>query len=136
LKLEIEYFKFILDNAPLLVNLASVELGLLVGMWLRGRFIDKTSLHGQDVIDFGMFSIVLIYLTLVATFSDWPIPVLAYAGGGVILPPFTLPLYNALVASAPNLLKSILPEGIIKWVLEHTQPPAIGGKNNEETGVK
>ena len=124
--------KFLTDNAALLFNVASVELGLLLGMWIRGRFIDKTGFKGQDILDFIMFSVVLIYVTLVATFSNWPIPVLGYWAGGVVLPPFTVPLYNALVASAPNLLKSILPEGLIKWVLEHTQPPA---KNND-TGVK
>lgn len=124
--------KLILDNSVLIINIVSAELGLLVGMWLRGRFIDKASFKGSDIMDFIFFSIVLLYLTIVATFSNWPIPAWGYAGGGVVLPPFTVPLYNGLVASAPTLLKALLPQGLLKWVLEHTKAPVKAPSNSSE----
>lgn len=131
LEATIDWWRIISDNSTLLTNIGSVELGLLVGMWLRARFIDKTRLTAQNIIDFFMFSVVLIYASMVATFSNWPVPIWGYFAGGVILPPFTVPLYNALVAAAPNLLKSLLPPGIIKWVLEHTRPPdLVAGKSD------
>jgi hypothetical protein len=119
----IDWGKILIDNSIVLANIGSIELGLLVGMWLRGRFIDNVKLTGQVALDFVMFTIVSIYVSLVSTFSNWPVPTWGYFCVGVILPPFTVPLYNGLVAAAPNLLKALMPEGIIKWVLEHTQPP-------------
>lgn len=121
--LNLDWNKLLSDNTPLIFNLISIELGLLVGMWLRARFIDKTNFRGSDILDFVFFTIVLCYLTVVATFSNWPVPVLGYAAAGVLLPPFTVPLYNALVSAAPQLIKTVLPEGLLKWVLEHTKAP-------------
>lgn len=130
--LDIDWSKLLTDNTPLIYNLASIELGLLVGMWLRGRFIDKAKFRGGDVLDFVFFTIVLCYLTVVSTFSNWPVPVLGYAAAGVLLPPFTVPLYNTLVTAAPSLFKTVLPEGFLKWVLEHTKAPAIEtGETND-----
>jgi len=141
----IDWYKIIIDNSTLVFNIVSVELGLLIGMWLRGRFIDKTKFSGQSLMDFGMFSLVLCYVSMVATFSNWPVPIVGYFAAGVILPPFTVPLYNGLVAYAPNLLKALMPEGILKWVLEHTQPPdqppgksdtSVTSETNAQTAAK
>lgn len=130
--MDIDIWELLTDNEILIFNILSVELGLLVGMWLRSRFIEKDGFSRQNITDFLMFSLVLIYGTLVATFSNWPIPILGYAAGGIVLPPFTLPLYNMLVAAAPNLVKNLLPEKLIKWVLENTKPPT----KTDDTGVK
>lgn len=119
--------KIILDNTVLIINIVSVEIGLLIGIWFRSSFIDKTPPLKESIRNFVMFSIALTYLTCVSTFSNWPIVAIEFAALGVVSVPLSVPFYNILLNAAPNMIKRFIPDWVLKLILE----PNSKTKGNE-----
>lgn len=128
-----DFFKLVLDYSVLVVNLLSVEIGLVVGIGIRALFIDTEKIPvGRQLITFVLFSLALCYLAAYATFSEWPYPAIGYALLGVVAPPLTPAFYRGLVAVAPTVIKNCLPDWLLKFMIERSAPTSRIEANSEK----
>ena len=112
-----DFFKLVFDYRVLIVNILSVEIGLMAGIGIRAMFIDNPKeSFGRQLMVFGLFSLVLSYLAAYATFSEWPYPAIGYALLGIVAPPLTPTFYRGLVAVAPTVIKNCLPDWLLKFL--------------------
>jgi hypothetical protein len=130
--MDIDIGKLILENSVLIINIISVEVGLLIGIWFRSSFIDNSLTFGENARNFAMFTIALIYGACVSTFSNWPIVAVEFAIIGVVSVPLSVPFYKLLLQAAPNLIKKLVPEWLLKLILEQPKDVTPGNDNKGE----